>query len=181
MDDKDLGLCYHNIGIAYRDMNKPRKYLGYLKKALAVFEKVGPFDIGVTWANIAEAYHLSHDLGKCEEAKNTAMKTLAEGSLSDSQQANAYLQVADCAAIIRDTDWENQALKLALDACIRIDNLDAATYFIQRLSDLEHGRNTLIAEREPGKLRRPPTFPWLKEANRYVAILPKLKEGKQND
>jgi len=179
MDSKDKGLCYHNIAITYRDLKKPRKYLGYLKKALRVFEELGPFDVGITYANIAEAYHLMGNYQEFEKAKKNSMKILASTSLSDKQRASAFLQVADCATIIRDFAWENEALKLGLTASDKAENPYAVSYFIQRLTDLEQGKNTLLAEREPGKLKRPSVFPWIKDAASYFAPPPETNKDYQ--
>lgn len=158
MDSQDLGLCYHNMGIAYRDFGKPKKYLGCLMKALHTFESVGDFDVGITWAHIAEAYHLLGDQRKREAAKVKSKEILLRPSLSKYRQSQAFLLVADCAAFTNDGPWEKEALKLGFDASVAADNLDLAAYYIQRQSDLEHGRNTLLAEREPGKLKRPLRF-----------------------
>jgi tetratricopeptide (TPR) repeat protein len=184
MEPKDLGLCYHNTGIAYRDMKKPRKYLGYLKKALAVFKEFGPFDVGITWAHIAEAYHLLGNQRKFESAKSQSKKILSSTNLNTHQQAEAFLLMADCAAVVRDTAWEKEALSLGLDATVKADNLEFASYYIQRSTDLEQGRNTLIAEQEPGKLKRPPMFPWHKEPSHFTAITPrshKINDGDGED
>jgi tetratricopeptide (TPR) repeat protein len=172
MEPKDLGLCYHNTGIAYRDMKVPRKYLGYLKRALAVFKELGPFDVGITWAHIAEAYHLLGNQRKFESAKSQSKKILLSSNLNGHQQAEAFLLMADCAAVVRDTAWEKEALALGLDAAVKADNLEFASYYIQRSTDLEQGRNTLIAEKEPGKLKRPPMFPWYKDPSYFTAITP---------
>jgi len=181
MERKDLGLCYHNMGIAYRDMEVPRKYLGYLKKALAVFKELGSFDMGITWAHIAEAYHLLGNQRKFESAKNKSKRTLSSKRLNNHQQAEAFLLMADCAAVVRDTAWEKEALALGLDASVKADNLEFASYYIQRSTDLERGRNTLIAEQESGKLKRLPMFPWRKEPSHFTAITPTAHKTDDGD
>lgn len=181
MEPKDLGLCKHNMGIAYRNMKKPRKYLIYLKEALEVFRELGPFDMGITWAHIAEAYHLLGNQRKFESAKSQSKKILSSMSLNSHQQAEAFLLMADCAAMVRDTAWEKKALTSGLDAAVKADDLEFASYYIQRSTDLEQGRNTLIAEQEPGKLKRPPMFPWRKEPSCFMAVTPRSRETNDGD
>ena len=181
MDAQDLGLCYHNMGIAYRDLGNPRKYLVSLMKALHNFERVGDFDVGITWAHIAEAYYLLGYQQKHEAAKVKSKETLLRPSLSKYRQSQAFLLVADCAALTDDRPWEKQALKLGFDASVAADNLDLAAYYIQRQSDFEHGRNTLLAELEPGKIKRPPVFQWLREPSNYFAISPRSRSVNEKE
>ncbi|MDH5482196.1 MAG: hypothetical protein OEY22_04875 [Candidatus Bathyarchaeota archaeon] len=89
--------------------------------------------------------------------------------------------MADCVAVVRDTAWEKEALALGLDAAVKADKLEFASYYIQRSTDLEQGRNTLIAEQEPGKLKRPPMFPWHKEPSHFTAITPRLHKTNDGD
>jgi hypothetical protein len=155
--------------------------LGYLKKTLAVFKELGPFDVGITWAHIAEAYHLLGNQSKFENAKRQSKRILSSASLNSHQLAEAFLLVADCAARVRDTAWEKETLVLGLDAAMKDDNLEFASYYIQRSTDLEQGRNTLIAEQELGKLKRPPTFAWYKEPTHFTAITPRSHKASDVD
>jgi hypothetical protein len=116
---------------------------------------------------------------KFEEAKNLSKKILSSETLSNHQLSEAFLLMADCAAVSRDTGWEKEALASGLDAAVKADNLELASYYIQRSTDLEHGRDTLIAEQEPGKLKRPPLFQWHREPTHFTAISP--KSNKTND
>jgi hypothetical protein len=152
--------------------NAPRRYLGYLKMALDAFKGVGPIDVGITSAHIAEAYYLLHKNRKFEDAKLESEKILSSIGLNDFRLAQAYLLVADCAARIRNAQWEKEALASGFKIASRLENLDFASYYIQRQSDLEHGRNTLLAEMEPGRLKRPPMFGWYRDLVSYTAIPP---------
>jgi tetratricopeptide (TPR) repeat protein len=167
----DRGLCCHNIAFTYGEEKKPRKYLGWLKKALATFEEAGSqFDTGITWAYIAEAYYMLGKLQKFKSAKNTSERILSGSNLIDLQLSQAYLFVADCAMRIRDRVWEKEAVILGLHAASKLDDLYAATYLSQRLGDLDAGKWTFEAEQEDGKLKRPPIFRWHRDSVSFTAI-----------
>jgi hypothetical protein len=178
----DKGLCCHNMAITYRQMNKPRKYLGWLQKAILIFQEAGSeFDTGVTWAYIAEAYYLLGKRQKYEKAKIQSKTILSTANLSDFLLTEAYLYIADCAQRIRNLTWEREAVVSGFYAASKLDDLYAATYLSQRLGDLDAGKSTLEAEQEPGKLKRPPIFRWHRDAIHFTAITPKSCTSKQND
>lgn len=179
---KDKGLCCHNIAFTYRMMGKPRKYLSWLEKALAVFQEIGSqFDTGITWAYIAEAYYIKSNRQKYENAKSKSKSILSTSNLTDLQLAEAYLCVADCAMRIRDRVWEREAVVSGFLAASELDDLYTATYFSQRLGDLDAGKRTFEAEQEVGKLKRPPIFRWYRDSIQFTAITPKSNELKQGD
>jgi tetratricopeptide (TPR) repeat protein len=179
---KDKGLCCHNIAFTYRMMGKPRKYLGWLEKALAVFQEIGSqFDIGITWAYIAEAYYMKSNWQKYENAKSMSKSLLSTLNLTDLQLAQAYLCVADCAMRIGDRAWEREATVSGFLAASELDDLYAATYFSQRLGDLDAGKRTFEAEQEVGKLKPPPIFRWYRDSIQFAAITPKSNELRSDD
>jgi hypothetical protein len=176
----DKGLCCHNIAFTYRQMKKPSKYLCWLQKALAVFQGAeSKFDIGTTWAYIAEAYYLLDKQKEYEEAKNQSKAILSTSNLSDFLQTQAYLYVADCAQRIGNHSWEREAVVSGFLSASKLDELSMATYLSQRLGDLDAGKSTFEAEQEPGKLKRPPIFRWHRDAVQFTAIVPKSSNSEQ--
>lgn len=175
----DKGLCCHNIAFTYRMMRKPRKYLGWLEKALAVFREIGSqFDAGITWAYIAEAYYMKGSIQKYENAKSKSKSILSNSNLTHLQLAQAHLCVADCAMRIGDRAWEREAVVSGFLAASELDDLYTATYFSQRLGDLDAGKRTFEAEQEVGKLKPPPIFRWHRDSIQFTAITPKNSESK---
>jgi tetratricopeptide (TPR) repeat protein len=170
----DKGLCCHNIAFTYREKKKPRKYLSWLEKALAVFQEAGSqFDTGITCAYIAEAYYILGKRQKCADAKRMSESVLSGPNLTNFQLSQAYLCVADCALRIKDRVWERQAVVSGFLAASKLDDLYTATYLSQRLGDLEAGKWTFEAEQEPGKLKRPPVFRWYRDSISFTAMTAK--------
>lgn len=172
---KDKGLCCHNIACTYRMMGKPRKYLGWLEKALPVFQEIeSQFDAGITWAYIAEACYIKGNRQKYDNAKIVSKSILSASNLTDLQLAEAYLCVADCAMRIGDRAWEREAVVSGFLAASELEDLYTATYFSQRLGDLDAGKRTFEAEQETGKLKRPSIFfRWYRDSIQFIPITPK--------
>jgi len=176
----DKGLCCHNIAFTYREKKKPRKYLGWLERALAIFQEAGSqFDTGITWAYIAEAYYILGKRQKCENAKSMSESILSGSNLTNFQLSEAYLCVADCAMRIRDRVWERAVVVSGFLAASKLDDLYTATYLSQRLGDLDAGKWTFEAEQEPGKLKRPPVFKWYRDSTGFTAVTHK-SQGPEN-
>ena len=182
LEKEDLGLCYHNIAWVHRQRGKKRRYLGYLQKALKVFESIqSSFDEGITWAYIAEAYFLLGNKQKFEDAVQKSKNSISSGNLIDLKLAEAYLCVADCAMRIMDRAWEKEAVISGFRAASKLEDTYFSDYLWQRLTDLEAGRITFIEEQKPGKLKRPPVFRWHKDPLGYSAISPKSQVVKKDD
>jgi hypothetical protein len=176
---KDKGLCCHNIAFTYRMMKKLKRYLGWLKKALAIFRELeSPFDMGITLAYIAEAYYELGKQQKYENARRMSKDILSSANLTDSQLAEAYLCVADCAMRIRNRIWEREAVVSGFAAASKLDDLYMASYFSQRIGDLDAGKWTSEAEQEPGKLKPPSIFKWYRDTTAYTALTPKSNDSK---
>lgn len=175
LEEEDRGLCHHNIAWIYRMMKRPRKYLIWLRKALATFEKLdSSFNEGITWAFIAEAYHLLNNPQKSTYAAQRAKDIILNSNLNNFKLTEACLCMADCAYRVRDRLWEKEALTAALKPASELEDPERFLYFNQRLMDLEAGRDTLIAEDEPGKVKRPPMFAWHIEGTElYVPLSPR--------
>jgi tetratricopeptide (TPR) repeat protein len=174
IEEEDRGLCLHNMAWNYRMMGKPRKYLIGLKKALNTFENFkSSFDTGITWAFVAEAYHLLKYRVKYNEAIQQSKSILSQSNLEDTKLAKAYLPVADCAMRTGNHAWEREAVVSGLKASSKLEDLEYFLYYNQRLTDLDAGKPTPYAEMEPGKLRRPPVFRWYVEGSElFVPLSP---------
>lgn len=176
----DEGLCFHNLAFEYRRMNKPRKYLIGLRNALKVFEDVeSDFDIGVTWAFIADAYFLLHNESAYRDATSRAMDIVASSRLDDFKLTKAYLYIADCAQRIRDRNWEFQALVRSIDPSSRLSDDEYFIYLNQRLADFNEGKDTFTAEMGLGKPRRPPEFRWRvdEHSSSFLPLSPRKKNN----
>jgi len=182
IEEEDRGLCLHNMAWTYRVMGKPRKYLIWLNKALATFEDLkSPFNTGITWAFIAEAYHLLKKPQKYNEAIQRSKSILSQSNLEDAKLAQAYLDVADCAMRTGNRAWEREAVMSGFKAASKLEDIEYALYYNQRLTDLNAGKSTLSAEMEPGKLRRPPIFRWHREGSEmFLPLSPKSSKHKKD-
>lgn len=173
LEEEDKGLCLHNAAWAYRMKGRPRKYLIWLKKALTTFEALDDsFNIGTTWAYLAEAYHLLKNHHKCSEAIQRSKTILRESNLRDVKLAEAYLHMADCAMNIGDRLWEREAVELGFKAASRLENIGFALYYNRRLTDLEAGKSTADAEMESGRQRRQSVHRWHIEGSEVFVPLP---------
>lgn len=182
LEKEDEGLCYHNLAIIYRMKQKPRKYLIWLNKALTTFKELeNLYNIGITWSFIAEAYYLLNKTQKSNDAINQSKKVLSCLELSSIQKAEAYLHMADFAYRMKNRALEREAIVLALAASSEIDDPQYILYFNQRLIDLDIGKDTLNAEKEPGKVNRPPLFKWHKEGSEvFIPISPQSSNVKKD-
>jgi tetratricopeptide (TPR) repeat protein len=175
LEKEDVGLCYHNIAAIYMKKKKPRKYLIWLLKALEAFEEVeSPFDVGITWAHLAEAYHRLKRKQDFEDARSQSKRILSSSGLSNYKLTQAHLLVADCAERLKHTDWEKEAVKIGLISASKLEDLEYFPYFDQRRHFLDLGIDTVLGEMRPGSIKRPPMFGWHKDSTRYVAIPPKV-------
>lgn len=175
LEEEDRGLCYHNIAWIHRMTERPRKFLIWLRKALATFEKLNnPFHETITWVFIAEAYYLLNNPQKSNDAAQQAKNILSNSNLSNFKLTEAYLCIADCAYRVKNRSWEKEALISALKPASELEDPECFLYFNQRLIDLEAGRDTLETEKESGKVKRPPLFRWYKEGSeRFVPLSPR--------
>lgn len=175
IEEEDKGLLLHNVAWAYRMQKRPRKYLIWLQKALTTFENLkSSFNTGITWAFIADAYYLLKKSHKYGEAIQRSRSILSRSNLEDAKLAEAYLPVADCAMRTENRRWEREAVVLGFKAASKLEDLEYAVYYSQRLTDLDAGKRTLYAEMEPGKLKRPPIFRWHVEGSEmFVPLCPR--------
>ena len=182
LEKEDKGLCYHNIAVTYRLMQKPRKYLIWLNKALSTFKELdNPFNTGTTWAYIAEAYHLLNRPDRSKEAEKRSKRILSNSNLNNYQQMEAYLYTADCAYRIKNRKWEREAVISALKPTSELEDPKYFLYFNQRLMDLDAGKDTLKAEEEPGRVKRPPLVRWFKEGSeRFVPLSPRSSKTEED-
>lgn len=172
MDPEDLGLCYHNLAIEYRDLGKPRKYKIHLQDAMKVWEEIGSqYDIGVTWAFLSEAYLLEGKLKKAQQAQEDSMVTL--GKLNDNEPLSwGYLHLADTARRTNNLDWEYKTLFKGFEHSLDQDNEIFLNYYNGRLLALDQGRDPFMLEKM-GLLKRPPMLPWIKIGSIFQSVLPR--------
>jgi tetratricopeptide (TPR) repeat protein len=182
LEKEDKGLCYHNIAWTYKRMQKPRKYLIWLNKALSTFKELdNPFHTGITWAYIAEAYHLLNRPDRSKEAEERSKRVLSNSNLDNYQQMEAYLNSADCAYRIKNRKWEREAVMSALKPTSELEDPQYFLYFNQRLMDLDAGKDTLKAEEEPRRVKRPPLFRWFKEGlERFIPLSPRSSKTEED-
>lgn len=179
LEKKDIGLCYHNIANCYRHMNKPKKALSEIKKAMKIWEELkSQFDIGITLAYFAEYYFLLGKQNLSDKSFKKSLYIITKSGLSSEEQARAILYIADCAARAQNEDWERKALELGMDTAKPMKDASLFLYYSQRLNDLTMGKNTVLAEQEPGKLKHPPEFLWYRPTpTTFVPIHPQRKTG----
>jgi tetratricopeptide (TPR) repeat protein len=167
----DKGLCFHNIACNFRLKNKPKKFLIYLKKALAVFEEIrDAFDVGMEWAFIAKAYHFQGNSEKEQEAIAKSKKTILDSDLSDFMRTKAFLWIVDEASEIENRAWEQYAIENAFKSASKLENTTYAdalmkvTYYVE--DELWE-----LAERIVRKIR-PPFGGWSKQdSNMFVPLV----------
>ncbi len=183
IEEEDKGLCLHNVAWTYRMKGRPRKYLSWLQKALTTFENLNSsFNTGITWAYIAEAYHLLKKSHMYNEAIQRSKSILSGPDLEDAKLAQAYLCVADCAMRTGNRAWEREAVVSGLKAASKLSDIEYASYYNQRLTDLDAGKSTPYAEMEPGKLKRPPTFRWhIEGSEMFLPLSPKSSNAKKSE
>jgi hypothetical protein len=168
----DKGLCLHNIACNYRLKNKPKKFLSYLKKSLAVFEEAkDAFDVGMEWSFIAKAYHFQDDKEKEQHAVAKSKTAIEESNISDFQKMKAYLWIVDEASEIKDRKWENYAIEKAFKSASELENPKYADALMDVTYYVEDGAWE-DAEMIIRKIR-PPFIQWSKEEpNIFVPLSP---------
>ena len=172
LESEDLGLCYHNLAIQYRDTNRLRKYKINLLKAMKVWEDIeSQYDIAVTWAFLAHAYFLEGDISRVEQAKEKAMSILGGMSDNNYRLSWGYIHLADCARWINDVEWEIRSLSKGFEYASNYENDSFFDYYNGRLIAINRGEDPLQLE-FMGLLRRPTMTPWQRIGTIFSPILP---------
>jgi hypothetical protein len=169
----DKGICLHNIACYYRLKEKPKKFLSYLKKALAVFEEIkNPFELGMEWAFIAKAYHFQNAKLKEQDAKVKSQNAITESNISDFLKMKAFLWIVDEASEIKDKNWEKFAVEKAFKSASKLENPKYADALMEVTYCIEDGawEDAELIVREI----RPPFMQWSKEEpNTFVPLSPR--------
>jgi len=122
--------------------------VGPAMEALAVFENLkSSFNLGITWAFIADAYYLLKKGHEYDEAIQRSRSILSGSDLADAKLAEAYLCVAGCAWRTENRRWEREAVVLGFKAASKLEDLEYAVYYSQRLTDLDAGKSNCAEQR----------------------------------
>lgn len=172
LEPEDIGLCYHNLAIQYRDTNRHKKYKTTLMKAMKVWEEVeSQYDIAVTWAFLAHAYYLEGNLPRVKQAKEKSISILGQLSENNYRMSWGYIHLADCARWTHDIKLEIQSLSKGFEYASNYENDSFFNYYNDRLIAVNEGKDPFLLERM-GLLRRPLITPWMRIGSIFHPILP---------
>ena len=170
LEPEDLGLCYHNLAIQYRDINQPRKFKTTLMKAMKVWEETeSQYDVAVTWAFLAHAYYLEGNMPIVKQAKEKSMSILGQLNENNYQLSWGYIHLADCARWTHDVKWEIQALTKGFEYASDHENYSFFDYYNGRLIAINQGEDPFQLERM-GLLKRPPLTPWMRIGSSFHPV-----------
>jgi tetratricopeptide (TPR) repeat protein len=152
-----LGLYYRNVGAIYREKREYKNSIGYLKKALGIYQQINSsYDEAITWSFIASTYFLMQKPEKFREAVIISYQVLSKAKVNDILQAKAYLWFDECAQSVQNRDWEKECVTLGFYASAKLDDVSYSDYFWERLKVLNALRWCIPSKFSKTKIERPP-------------------------